>query len=134
MSYSLYYSVLDFLSRASGLIFGLLIIIILLLLFIGTALDVMYICIPIFQSSMDKFLDGKRMGGFRLLSKDAVLAKEEADVSNTNVLFCYLKKRMFTYIIAAVLVYLLFVGPGPFVDFLWKVLEPFFEAVGLLIK
>lgn len=132
MAYSLYYSVMDFLGRASRLIFGFIVLIIVILLFVGTALDIAYMLNPLLQSSVDKLLDGKRMGGFRLLSKDAVLAREEAIANNKNVLYCYLKKRLFTYIVASVVIYLLLIGPAPLVNYLWKVISPFLKSMGLL--
>lgn len=104
----------------------------LILLFVGTALDIAYMCNPLLQTSMDKFLDGKRAGGFRLISKDAVLAREEAYTNSTHVLICYLRRRIKTYIIASLVIYLLYIGPGPIVMYLWNLLVPIFKGMGLL--
>lgn len=132
MNYAIYYSVLDFMSRAFKLIFGFLVVIIIILLFIGTAIDIMYLTIPVIQSSIDKLLDGTRLGGFRLLSKDALLAQEESASSGSHVLFCYLKNRLWMYIMATIVIYLLIMGPTPIVNYLWNVVKYFLKAAGLL--
>lgn len=132
MIYSLYYSGLDFMGRFFRLVFGFLVAIIIILLFIGTALDIMYLTIPIVQSSIDKLLDGSRLGGFRLLSKDAVLAQEESASSGRHVLFCYLKNRLWMYIISTIVIYLMIMGPTEIVNYLWNFVKYFLKAFGLL--
>lgn len=130
--HTIYYSAIDFISRIVNLLFGVAVVAILILIFVGTSLDLMYMLNPLLSSSMDKLLDGKRLGGFRLISKDAVLAKEEAAVNNTHVMFVYLKRRIKTYIIASVVVYLLIVGPDRLINYVYDFLVPFLKAAKLL--
>ena len=132
MNYGIYYSVLDFLGRAIELIFGFFVVIILVMLFIGTALDIMYLTLPIVQSSLDKLLDGSRAGGFRILSRDVVLAQEESASTGSHVLFCYLKKRLWMYLLASIIIYVLIIGPTPIINYLWNIIKYFLKAAGLL--
>jgi len=129
---TLYYSAIDFISRGINLLYGVAIVAILIIIFIGTALDLLYMLNPLMSSSMDKLLNGKRLGGFRFISKDAVLAKEEAAVKDVHVMYAYLKRRAKTYIITSVVVYILIIGPNRFVMYMYDVLVPFLKAAGLL--
>lgn len=134
MIYTLYYSVLEFFGRLWGLAMGLLVAIILLYMFVITGLDILYMTTPIFQSTMDKMLNGKRLGGFRLLSKSALLSLEQSGQTGEHPLLLYVKKRLKDYIIAAIVVYLLIVGPKPIIDILWNIVSPILRAVGLLVE
>lgn len=129
---TLYYSAIDFISRGINLLYGVAIVAILIIIFIGTALDLLYMLNPLMSYSMDKLLNGKRLGGFRFISKDAVLAKEEAAVKDVHVMYAYLKRRAKTYIITSVVVYILIIGPNRFVMYMYDVLVPFLKAAGLL--
>lgn len=132
MKYSLYYSVIEFFGRFWGLFMGLLIALILVIMFITTGLDILYMTTPIFQSAIDKLLDGHRFGGFRVLSKSAVVSLERSQETGEHPLLLYVKKRVKDYIIAAIVVYLLIVGPQPIIDILWNVVSPILKTIGLL--
>lgn len=129
---TIYYSAIDVISRWIQVLYGIMIAVILLIIFVGTAIDLMYLMIPIFASSLDKMLDGKRLGGFRFLSKDAVLAKEEAAETGTHCVVSYLKRRLVTYIIVSIVIYILFVGPDRLVMYLFDIATPFLKSLGLL--
>lgn len=129
---TIYYSAVDIISRWIQVLYGIMIAVILVIIFIGSAIDLLYLTQPIFASSLDKMLDGKRLGGFRFLSKDAVLAKEEAASSGVHCVVAYLRRRIVTYIIASIVIYVLFVGPDRLIMYLYDIATPFLKAVGLL--
>lgn len=133
MNYGLYYSVIEFFGRFLGYILGLLVTIIVISTTIITALDIMYITLPVVQTTFDKLLDGKRYGGFRLLSKSALLSLEKAQETGTHVIFIYLKYRLKDYIMIAIVVYILVVGPKDIINYIWNIISKILVGMGLLV-
>lgn len=110
MNFALFQTVLSFLSRLFSTLFGIIVPLISILLFITTGFDFMYLLITPMQQMMDKLLDGKRLGGFRLVSNDAIISLEQSHVTGKNCMILYLKKRSKTYIVVVVLMYLVVGG------------------------
>lgn len=98
---------------------GFVIAFALILLGLGTALDVAFLIIPFFNSLFTNVAEG---GGkmssqtksgevkFRFISDDAMIAYKQAEEEQKSPLGKYLKKRLITYIAAAVVIYLLLSG------------------------
>ena len=106
-----------------SLLLGIICVIITIGMGILSALDIMYITFPMFQEKCNNARDtGKGAFGtrnksdgttkMRFVSRDAQLAVEQSNTgeSGTNPLITYFKNRLITYIILAMLLFLLLTG------------------------
>lgn len=106
-----------------GYILGLLAFFIGLGMMLITALDVMYITMPIFQDSVNnKRWDGSQERKIRIISADAINAVERATTDGSgSAMKLYLKSRVKTYIICGVILYLLLAGSSVLIHIVTKV-------------
>lgn len=125
--YNIDYATLEIIVAKTGDIVGLLMGFIAVFLVIGltliTALDICYLTIPIFQQAMhDKSWDGSSdRSKIQLVSNDARTAVERAAVSRQSSLWIYMKLRLKTYIIAAVVLFLIMGFSDPLVHMIQRV-------------
>lgn len=133
MEYSLYYTATSLFSRLLSFILGFVVMLIVLLVSVGTFLDIAYIMIPPFQSACDKFLNGKRSGGFHIISHAAVNALDASAAYNVSPIIYYFKERLKVYIIAAILVYIIMtISDMRLAKMVWHVLKSLLVSAGLL--
>lgn len=110
LNYELMYGLAEKISSAVAIILGFIAVILTLWLGIVTAIDMMYISWPVMQDVLERKFDGKKFGGLRLLSEDARSAVEEAASSGGSAPMIYLRKRIVTYSVAAVLLVIIVTG------------------------
>lgn len=105
-----------------GFLLGMLVFFMAVGMVLVTSLDIMYITIPVMQDRVkDLRWDGSRKGKPRIISKDAGFAVEQSTISGTPALGIYLKKRIKTYCIAAVVMYICIGGSNMIVPLISKV-------------
>lgn len=110
IDYRLLYSVSDFVNSFISLFFGLIIVGITVFLSLITACDLLYMQYPIIRGKIDEAFDGTHFGGIRLVSEDAKSSLNEAYSENKSPMRVYLFKRMKTYVISAVTLFILITG------------------------
>lgn len=122
-----YIKALTFISEAASTILGVAVFLVLMILPIITALDMLYILSPNGRNHiLKKGLDGRDGSRrFKLISKDAVEAVDEAEVEGKSCVKIYLKKRIGMYIVAGVLSMVLLLG----VDFLVPIIRELLSGV-----
>lgn len=114
-----------------GFVLGLLAFFISIGMFLITALDVCYITIPIFQDKVrSQRWDGSRGSKVRFISKDAVEAVELAyTIDNGSAIGSYLKKRVKTYIICGVILYIILIGSNTLVPIIANIVLSILRAL-----
>lgn len=100
-------------------IFSFVLGILIVLIFIGipcvTALDVAYICMPVFRNKISEKNYGQP-GKIRFISNDAIKAIEESYLSDgKSALAIYLRKRLWTYLIVAAVLTVVCLGGWDYV-------------------
>lgn len=100
-------------------IFSFVLGILIVLIFIGipcvTALDVAYICMPVFRNKISEKNYGQP-GKIRFVSNDAIKAIEESYLSDgKSALAIYLGKRLWTYLIVAAVLTVVCLGGWDYV-------------------
>lgn len=126
MNWELIYVVLGGIGRLYSKLYGITIPFVNVLLTVTTVYDLAYICIPPIQYISYKAFNGKRFGGFRLLTRDLLNAYEEGTSTGKNVSLIYLRRRASFYLYV-VGIYYVVLGAGPSI-MLW-----FFSYARLLI-
>jgi hypothetical protein len=123
---------------------GMIIMILLLGMAIFTALDVAYLVFPVAKQQMDSAgqsgnkavsrTDSKTgEATFRWVSDDAVNAYQQATEVGKNPLLVYLKNRVISYILVAVVIFMLMSGNlSVIIEFVLNMLESFFNMLGNL--
>ena len=87
MNYILFETALNFISRLFSLLFGILTPIITVMVTLITCIDLLYLLLPTAGEVLDRTFDGKRFGGFRLMSKDALTARERQQNEMKNAAY-----------------------------------------------
>lgn len=125
--YNIDYATLEVIVAKTGDIVGLLMGFIAVFLVVGltliTALDIVYLTIPIFQQAIqEKSWDGSSdRTKIQFVSNDARTAVERAAISNQSSLWIYMKLRFKTYLIAAVILFLIMGFSDPLVHMIQRV-------------
>ena len=104
-------------------------------LFIITVLDICYMMIPPLQEVIrGKGWDGAVDNGskFRLVSKDAIHSVREAYVSGRSALLYYLGKRLKTYVIAAIILFVIVSGSKIIVDLSVKLVSGLLKLLKII--
>lgn len=112
MDWELLYVALGGIGKAFSGLFGITLPFVNALLTLTTVFDLSFMCIPPVQSAMYKLFNGKRMGGFQLITRDMVNARDEALDTGQNIAFVYMKKRAWFYVYV-VFIYYIVLGAGP---------------------
>lgn len=127
MNYILFETALNFISRLFSLLFGILTPIITVMVTLITCIDLLYLLLPTAGEVLDRTFDGKRFGGFRLMSKDALTARERQQNEMKNAAYEYLKLRAKTYIWVALIFYVV-------LGILPQLLQVFLDYVMLILE
>ena len=121
----------DIASLVLGIIAGYIIVV----MFLITVTDICYMMIPPLQDIIrGKNWDGSVDTGskFRLVSKDATSALRESCVGEKNCLAIYLRKRLKTYIIAAILLYITIGGSQIIVNIVISLLSGLLKMLNIV--
>lgn len=123
-----------FIEDVTGYILGLMAFFIVVGMAIITALDVCYISIPAFRIMVkNSRWDGTTSVKFRVISKDAVNAVEYGSLENGMIpLQIYLKSRIKTYIICAILLYVIIAGSNTIIPFIAEVVSGIVSVINNL--
>lgn len=134
MNYLLYYSGVDLIVRITSLILGLLAWGIVIIMTVITSCDVLYLTNSPIRGTIQRLGDGRkvRKGRIKFVSSDAVNALEESYDTRMNPLWIYVKKRCKAYIVSAVMLYILFAGPGVVLNMLIRVIGDMLEALKII--
>lgn len=98
-----------------SIIFGLIVVLISVGITVSTAIDISFITLPVFRSEISSWKIFQTTDGsnkIRIVSDDAqyaVIASETSKLEK-NPLIIYFKNRLFTYIVLAVLLFILLTG------------------------
>lgn len=107
-----------------GYLLGLMVVFIISGMFIITALDICYISLPAFRIAVkNKRWDGTTSVKFRIISKDAVNAVEMGDIGSKQPLQIYVMSRIKTYVICAVILYIIIAGSNTIVPFMGNIVS-----------
>lgn len=116
-----------------GFLLGVLVVLIVVGMSIVTALDICYITIPAFQDTViHRRWDGSAdpNAKVRFISHDARIAVKAAAMQETgkSALSIYLRRRVKTYCIAAVVLYLAIAGSSVIVPLITKIVSGILTA------
>lgn len=116
-----------------GFLLGLIAFVIVIGMALITTLDVCYLTIPMFQDKVrDERWDGsKGHRKIRFISNDARLAVEKAATGQTgrSALTVYIKKRIISYCIAAMVLYICLAGSNTIVPAISNVVLTFLKGM-----
>jgi hypothetical protein len=99
-----------------NLVLGLFIAAALVVIWVSTAIDMIYMVVPAFQTFIDSRVDDEKNRLF--ITFDAIRAAEDAAMKGGNLYLAYLRLRMKTLLIGAVLLSLVITGA-------WEILRAF---------
>lgn len=129
MDYSLYYIATASFSEILSWLFGIFVVGITILLAVGTAVDIAFLAIPVWQ---EKIFD-KKNRGFSLVSNAAVSSLEEAAQTGQSAFALYFKRRLKVYILTSIVIYAVMSNmPIKLVEFLWGLIKVVLETLGIL--
>jgi len=130
MDYSLFYTVTNTANDILSWLFGLFVVGITIVLAIGTALDIAFIALPVFQ---DKMYD-RQDKGFKLISHAAVSAVEESNQTGSSPMLLYLKRRIKVYAVTAIVIYAVMTNqPIRLTKLIWSFVEAVLTSLGILV-
>ena len=127
-------SVIVMVENIMGAVLGVGAVFVIIVLFLITVLDICYMMIPPLQFVMrDKNWDGSADEGrkFRLISKDALAAVRESSAGEKSSLWIYLRKRLRTYIIAAIIIFLIIAGSDIIVGIVFHFVGKLIDGVNI---
>lgn len=110
MRYEILYGTASVAAEFVGFILGLVAIFLASYLTLITATDIVYMTIPGVRQLLKKTIKNQQIAGLRIISQDAIKSMEEGYSTDRSPLIIYLKKRLITYIVAAVLLFLILTG------------------------
>lgn len=133
IDHSLWLKFALFLTEFLNLVISYAIVLILLGLTIMTALDIFYLTMPSYQVLLRKRgLDGSNEDSrVKLISRSAIDAANETHITGGNLIMSYLKHRIKTYIISAVMIMIMAMGSPFILGLLDKITEGIRGKFGL---
>jgi len=126
VDYEVIKRVRDITANIINILLGIAALFIVVILFLITVIDLCYMMIPPLRDTFqNRNWDGSVDTGkkFRLVSKDAVSAVRESYIGEDKCLILYFKKRTKTYIIAAIILYLIIAGSSIIVNIVLTLAE-----------
>lgn len=129
LDYILLYNAADIIEKIVSVALGFVVVFIVVYMFIITAVDIVYIAIPVLRGA--NFRDRKYFG-LRLVSKDAKGAVIESFKTDEPALKIYARKRAKTYIISAFVVYFMTTGGYTLRNIVTNILIKIFLGIGIL--
>ena len=120
-----------------GFVLSLIVTVIIIVLSIVTLLDICFITMPVFQEAViHKRWDGSidPNAKVRLISHDARIAVQKSMTMNTgkSALSLYLSRRVKTYCISAVVIYIALTGSSVMIPLVSKIVMSVVEVLGTM--
>ena len=122
---------------ATGIILGVLCVIVCMLVSITTVTDILFLTIPgiheiITEAINKRRREGKSSSKLVIMSKQAIDAWAEANENGTNVYVVYLRRRGLFYILVAIAVFFMVTGWSQVVTLVAKIIYNILYALKLV--